>query len=160
MEDPEIAQESFEALVEGSLEGLRIQTEAHRASWQFGEEEEWTLNQEDGELLFLFPDTIARAPVQIIGTFNVNTSTWLWAWANESIAEPLTRDARRAEAYGREHGFSLLARATWQGEESDGWRMAALVNRLCGTNGVYRGPAGAVLVFMTFGEVRLERAGA
>lgn len=110
--------------------------------------------------MFRFPDTIARAAAQIIGTFNVSTNTWLWAWANESIAEPLTRDARRAEAYGREHGFPLLTCATWQGEKTDGWCMAALVNRLCGTNGVYRGPAGAVLVFMTFDEVRLERAGA
>jgi hypothetical protein len=39
----------------------------------------------------------------------------------------------------------------------DAWRMTALANRLCGSNGAYRGPAGKTIVFMTFGEIQLEK---
>jgi hypothetical protein len=39
----------------------------------------------------------------------------------------------------------------------DGWHMAALANRLCERNGVYRGPAGTTFVFFTFGQVQLSK---
>jgi len=35
--------------------------------------------------------------------------------------------------------------------------MAALANRLCETNGVYRGPAGSTFVFFTFGEIEISQ---
>ena len=147
----------FATLIEGSMEGLRLQSESHQKSWRFGDEDQWSLDQDSGELIFTFPDTIAKAPAQIIGTFDTAANTWLWAWANRSIAEHLTRDAVRVRQYGQQHGIARLTAAGWQAEELDGWQMAALANRLCSSNGAYRGPAGATLVFMTFGEVQLAK---
>ena len=95
----------FNALVEGSMEGLRLQTEAHQGAWRLGKSERWDFSQDTGDLVFTFPDMIVRAPAQIIGSF----------------------DSR------------------------------ALANRLCATNGVYRGPAGATFVFFTFGQVQLSK---
>lgn len=147
----------FQAFLEASLEGLRVQTGAHQGTWHLGEEERWDLSQDGGELVFTFPDTTARAAAQIIGSFDGRAGTWLWAWANPSISASLARDSTRVREYGLEHRIRRLTEPTWPAEEMDGWRMAALANRLCRSNGVYRGPAGAAFVFFTFGEVRLER---
>lgn len=145
----------FAALLEGSMEGLQLQTEAHQSTWQFGQEEQWNFDQDSGELVFTFSDKIAKAPAQIIGTFDGQTSTWMWAWANPSIAESLKTAAQRVLDYGKQHGIARLTTAKWTAEETDGWQMTALANRLCSSNGAYRGPAGTTLVFMTFGDIQL-----
>lgn len=147
----------FQALIEGSMEGLRLQTEAHQGSWHFGEEDQWDFSQDTGEIVFTFADTLVRAPAQIVGTFDDDAGTWMWAWGNSSISDSLARDSCRVREYGQQHGIRRLTSASWAGEEIDGWHMAALANRLCESNGVYRGPAGATFVFFTFGEVQISK---
>lgn len=147
----------FAAFVDGSMEGLRVQTEAHRGTWNLGGEARWDFDQDTGMLIFTFPDVIARAPAQIIGTFDSHSKTWLWAWANPSVDADLKRDSLRVLDYGRQHGIEQLTTPKWPADETDGWRMAALANRLCSSNGAYRGPAGNTMVFMTFGEIKLEK---
>jgi hypothetical protein len=149
----------FPAFLEGAMEGLRLQTAGHQGAWRFGEEERWDLNQSSGELVFTFPDKIVTAPAQIIGTFDSQANTWMWAWANHSIAEPLKEDSRRVLDYGNQRGIRKLTAPKWPGEEMDGWRMAAVANRLCSSNGAYRGPANTTLVFLTFGEIQLVKRG-
>jgi hypothetical protein len=43
--------------------------------------------------VFTFPDKIVKAQAQIIGTFDSQANTWMWAWANHSIAS-LSRKIR------------------------------------------------------------------
>jgi hypothetical protein len=147
----------FTALLEGSMEGLRLQTEAHQGTWRFGKSERWDFSQDSGELVFTFPDMVVRAPAQIIGSFDSREASWMWAWANSSLSGSLTRDSVRVREYGEQHHIRRLTTGTWPAEELDGWRMAALANRLCESNGVYRGPAGTTLVFFTFGPVQLTK---
>src|SRR5262249_42726960 len=116
----------FRAFVEGSMEGLRLQTEAHQGTWHFGEEERWDFTQDTGEIVFTYPSTVVRAPAQVIGTFDSTAGTWMWAWANSSISDSLARDSVRVREYGEQHGIRRLTSASWPGEETDGWRMAAL----------------------------------
>lgn len=61
---------AFKALLEGSMEGLQLQTQAHQSTWHLGEPERWDFSQDTGEIIFTFPEVIARAPAQIIGTFD------------------------------------------------------------------------------------------
>lgn len=145
----------FKALLDGSMEGLRLQTASHQNVWHFGEAQRWDFFQDTGELIFTFPDRIVRAPAQIIGTFSGSSQTWMWSWANSSIENALTRDASRVRAYGEEHGLRRLTEAQWSGDEQHAWMMTALACRLCEANGAYRGPAGSTFVFFTFGEVQI-----
>ena len=147
----------FKALLEGSMEGLRLQTEAHQGTWRLGKSERWDYSQDTGELVFTFPDMVVRTPAQIIGSFDSREGSWMWGWANSSLADSLTRDSVRVREYGEQHLIRRLTTPSWSGEETDGWHMAALANRLCETNGVYRGPAGTTFVFFTFGEVQLTK---
>jgi len=147
----------FKSLLEASMEGLRLQTEAHQGTWRFGQSERWDFSQDTGELVFTFLDMVVRAPAQIIGSFDSREGSWMWGWANTSIADSLTRDSVQVREYGEQHHIRRLTTPGWPGKEIDGWQMAALANRLCKTSGVYRGPAGTTFVFFTFGQVKLTK---
>ena len=143
----------FETLMRISMEELMARTQAHQAAWNFGSEEEWILDQDEGHLTFKFPGRSTTAAVQIIGTYNTQTGTWLWAWANPLIANHLKKDAMRLKAYGERWGIQRLTTAEWVGQESDCWYMAALACRLFNRQGAYRGPAPDCHTLMLFGEV-------
>ena len=148
----------FRALLNASMEELRLKTTGHQHGWKFGQADRWDLDQARGDLIFTFGDgVIATCPAQIIGSFDSASNTWLWAWANPSIAEPLKSDSLRVKDYGQQHQIARLTTAQWSGTEADAWNMAALACKLCEAQGVYRGPAGNSLVFISFNQVKLNK---
>jgi hypothetical protein len=147
----------FKVFLQASMEGLRLQTEAHRSTWHFGDQQRWDFSQDTGELVFTFPEKLVRAPAQVIGTFDGEATTWMWAWGNSSISESLAKDSLRVREYGKQHGIHRLTTASWPAQELDGWHMTALACRLYEANGAYRGPAGTTFVFFTFGKTKLTK---
>src|SRR5215469_8937668 len=77
----------FDLLQRISMEQLLLNTRVHQDAWMFGKEEQWNLDLGRAELILSFPGRMVVAPAQIIGTFDVQTSVWTWAWANSSIPE-------------------------------------------------------------------------
>ena len=147
----------FPALQRMSFEELKLKTEAHRRGWGIDQVRQWNLSQDTGELIFSLDGGItASTPAQIIGTFNTEDNTWLWAWDNPSIVDALKTDALKLRQYGEEHHIEKLTQPEWQGTETEAWVMTALAVKLCSEQGAYRGPAGTTLVFMAFGNVTLR----
>ena len=148
----------FAALQQMSIEELKLKTEGHAKVWGLDRIERWDLSQESGQLVFSLPgDMTAVAPAQIIGTYNTEDQTWLWAWANPSINDKLKVDALKLRKYGEEHHVDKLTKRKWTGTEEDAWAMVALAVKLCEEQGAYRGPAGATHVFIAFGGVTLSK---
>lgn len=147
----------FLALVEGSVEGLRLQTSAHQGVWHLGEEERWNIDQDVGQLICTFPKMVVTTSAQIIGTFDTEGRTWRWAWANSNVVDALKQDSLRVRAYGEQHRIRRLTEPGWPAEELDCWRMTALAAHLAGADGAYRGPAGRPHVFMTFRQIVLKK---
>lgn len=144
--------------IEASMSGLQEQTAAHSATWHFGEEERWEANQDTGEIIFTFADGMtARAQLQIIGTYNTQDGTFLWGWDHPSVLEPLRRSAELAKAWGEANHVESFIKRKVKCSETEAWQFTAVAARLSGANGAYRGPAGATLVFMTFGVIKLEK---
>jgi hypothetical protein len=147
----------FSELRKISVDELALKTDLHR-SWGIDKIERWDLNQGDGQLIFSLRGGLkAVCPAQIIGTYNQNDRTWLWAWDNPSISEKLIDDALKLRKYGQEHKIDLLTQRKWEGSEDDAWAMAAIAVKLAGAQGAYRGPAGDTLVFISFGKVTLSK---
>jgi hypothetical protein len=148
----------FDALLERSMAGLRLQTDAHAGGWGLGHYARWDLKQDVGNLVFTDPVRgMAVAPAQLIGSWFGEDSTWLWGWANPSISDALKRDALRVREFGEANGLEQLVQPEWVYSEADAWRMTALAVHLCGAQGAYRGPAGPAFVFISFGEVQLSK---
>jgi hypothetical protein len=147
----------FSKLQRRSIEELKLKTEAHRQGWGLDRIRHWDLSQDSGELIFSLATGIkAVAPAQIIGTYNAEDHTWLWAWANPSIEDNMKLDSLIVRRYGEEHRIDRLIQPKWVGTEGDAWAMLAVAVMLCDEQGGYRGPAGATYVFMAFGEVTLS----
>ena len=150
---------SFDELLAGAAEELRVKTEAHRNAWRLHEAHDWSLNQDDGRLVILFADgVVARAEAQIIGTLDTEAETWMWSWNNPSIDRELCRAALQVQAFGKKHHLEQLTSSTWPATENDAWGMTALACKLNAAQGAYRGPAGATHIYMTFGEVQVRKA--
>ena len=148
----------FATLQKISIEELQLKTRGHVEVWGIDRISGWDLDQGTGELTFSFADGIkAVTPAQIIGTYNSEDHTWLWAWDNPSVNENLTKDALKVRNYGEEHHIDRLTKRKWVGTEDDAWAMTALAVKLCGAQGAYRGPAGSTYVFITFGGVTLSK---
>lgn len=148
----------FKAECERAMAELELRTSAHVRAWHM-DECEWAVRQDTG--LITFTDRkrgmVANAPVQFIGTFNTEDSSWLWAWANPSLQPALVADAEKLRAYGTEKQYPTLIAAKVKCEEKAAWKLAALACIVGGQEGAYRGPAGTTMVFMTFGPVELMR---
>jgi len=148
----------FSTLQKMSIEELELKTRSHKEAWGLGKIDRWDFSQDTGEMVFSLPDGMkAVCPAQIIGTYNSEDHTWMWAWANPSINEKLRVDALKVRKYGEEHSIDRLTKSKWKGTEEDAWAMTALAVKLCGEQGAYRGPAGATYVFIAFGEVKLSK---
>ena len=103
-QDQKALPSDFAKLQELSLDELELKTEANKKNWGLDKITRWDFTQGSGNLVFSLPDgTKAVSPAQIIGTYNSDDHTWLWAWANSSIEEKLKADARQLLKYGEEH---------------------------------------------------------
>lgn len=143
-------------LITRSMEELHLKTEVHDRFWQLGEAN-WNINQETCEVVFSAPNgTIATCPVQIIGTFNTNDSTWLWGWDHPSVRPALSVHAQRLREYGETHGINELVTRMLETNEEACWEFTALACHLNEAQGAYRAPTGVVHVYITFGEPSLS----
>jgi hypothetical protein len=69
---------TFEALLDASMEELRLKTMGHQAGWRFDKAARWSLDQSRGNLLFTFDDGVVDTrPAQIVGSFDGTNGSWL-----------------------------------------------------------------------------------
>ncbi|MFE4546858.1 DUF6882 domain-containing protein [Streptomyces sp. NPDC056785] len=130
---------------------------AHR-TWGLGTAERWDLNQRTGEIKWTFPDRVATAPAQILGSYNRSTSSWMWAWANDSILPSMSRDAEKVRAWAAAHGHSGLGLPRVEVDEETAGTIAAVALRITGAAGFYRGGGRTAFPVITFGPVTLTAA--
>jgi hypothetical protein len=143
--------------IEKAMFGLQALTASHDGLWQIGQAA-WSVDQDAGTITFTSPKgIIATAPVQFVGSYNTDDCTWLWAWSNPSLEPNLTEHAGKVRSFGLEHGYEILTTPKLTCPEEQCWELAALACMLAKAQGAYRGPAGAVRVFMTFGQVKLSK---
>lgn len=142
--------------LENAMHHLMALNEANDGLWHMGDAA-WSVDQDAGKIVFDSDNFHVEAPVQIIGTYDTLSSTWLWGWDHPSVAPELARDAKRMHAYGTKNRFTLLTTRKFECDEDVAWQLTALACMLSKAQGAYRGPAGTTMVFFTFGEVELSK---
>lgn len=140
------------------MEELRINTGMHDRLFQISKAN-WQLNQDTGIITFTSPEgLVASAPAQVVGSYNIVDSTWLWAWDNPSIEPTLTEHSKITRDYGTKRGIAELTTAKLTTTQEKCWEFTSLTCKLGNNQGAYRGPAGETMVFITFGAVTLKKA--
>jgi hypothetical protein len=84
----------FRTLLDEAQNDLVAKTSAQEAAWGFGKATRWDLNQDNGLLVFTFPDKTVTCEAQIIGLLDKSRGTWLWSWGNLRVATNLTIASR------------------------------------------------------------------
>jgi hypothetical protein len=154
--EPEFDVQTF---VAQSVEGMKLATTAHCATWHLDEAENWSVNQTDGRIVFCLPDNIiATAPVQIVGTSNSEDGSFLWGWDHPSVISPLAEHARLVRSFGEKYVVPQYITQKVACNEDQAWEFVALAMRLGRANGTYRGRASPTAhVWMTFGQIDLRK---
>lgn len=129
-------------------------TQIHEKTWGMSKAADVKLDQDAGKIVWTFPDgLIVEAPVEIVGTYNPTSGSFLWAWANHTILGKLQGSANRVRAYGQAHDVADFTSRLVTISPSRAWELAAVANHLGQTKGAYRANAGGVIVYLTFGKV-------
>jgi len=151
---------SHDVVLARAQEDLKVKTGIHQEIWQIDQVIDWALDQDEGILRLKRSDgVIGSAFCQIVGTFNSGDDTWLWSWANVSIANKLAQDSELIRQYGRLQKRPRLTEPTWKATQKECWDMTALAVLLNGAQGAYRGQVGntGTFLFMTFRDVQLSK---
>ncbi|MEZ7911488.1 MAG: hypothetical protein QMB55_06655 [Propionivibrio sp.] len=134
-----------------AMSRLQAHTVEHTQRWGLGSETRWNLDMNAGTLQLSFADgRELRFPVQIVGTYNRQDGTFLWAWDRPSVPEPLRRAAQHLRGHGEREGWGRFTTRTLPCSENEAWEFTAAAADLEGVTGAYRGDAGTAWVYMCF----------
>lgn len=89
---------------------LQARTDELASKWGFGSEASWNLDMNAGVLTFTFDDgRVVEKPVQVIGTFDTATGTFLWGWDHPSVPGKWLPDGRieRADTVNGRERFKV-----------------------------------------------------
>ena len=101
---------------------------------------------------------MVEAPAQIIGTYSPSASSWLWAWANDSLLPALCTASEAVREWGTARGHESLMQPRLDGVSAEqAADLAAIAFRLTRAKGYYRAPAGNSELHLTFGTVAIKR---
>lgn len=113
---------------------------------------------EQGTIRFINADDwIITAPIQVVGTYSKQDSSWLWGWDHPSVDSRLAEHARLARDYASEFKLKRFNTRMLTCTEADAWQFAAVACLVGNADGVYRAPFNDTFLFMTFGPVDIQK---
>jgi hypothetical protein len=137
----EMPHDRYVALLTEATDTMRAREQRLDSTFHIGSYPRWDWDQDAGVLVFSDGGTAkVVADVQFVGDVSRGDSTFLWAWANETVDPRLRKAAEKARRYGLSHGIPRLKHAHWAASEVDGWEMTSLTGYINGSEGLYRAP--------------------
>ena len=150
-----MADPKFVELVTAAHHYLTARQEALTDAFGLSRYERWDWDADRGAIVFSdggVPRVIAQA--QLVGSISKKTGTWLWSWANTSIAPQLRGDVPEVRRFGEQKGIWQLTTAKWEADETDGWEMTSITAYVLQAKGAYRMPNEHLFTFAILTEVR------
>jgi hypothetical protein len=141
-----------------SKEDAALKSGIMQRLYKIGSDGRWAVDLDAGTISFSNEGLIVTAPVQVIGTYNTRDGTWLWGWDHPSVTPQTAEAAKLLHAYGIRHGLERITTRKISCSEEEAWELTSMASYLSGAQGLYRGPSGPTLVFMTFGTVTLSKS--
>lgn len=153
--------EEFERFLKSALDELWEKQERLQTDHGFGSFSRWYFDQAT-EQLELFDEAdkkVAVADVIDIGSYAANSSTWKWAWSNESVLPGLRKRAEVLKELEAQTGVALFASEAAASIENEpmAWEIAALCVRHLNALGVYRAPSSSRPLFSFLALMNINR---
>lgn len=137
---------------------MQLRTQAAVEMWGL-DEASWAVDLEAGTITFTHDEKalVVTAPVQVIGTYNMDDCSWLWGWDHPSVSEHLGAFARRVRDFGEQYGREELTTRKITASMDDVWGFTALACHLNEGQGGYSGSSGSTRVLMVYGPVTISK---
>lgn len=98
----------------------------------------WFYNQGSETLRLYSDDKEVYFKYIPVGTFSLNSNTWMWSWANKSSLEPSRLDVLKIKEFGMKRNYSKLINPHFPGDKYTGWELTSIAYKLLGGIGTYR----------------------
>jgi len=148
------------AFFEDILELARYKAEALEINSELADYGHYDVDNVKGKLVLTSKTKrFVASDTQHIGTFGLQTKTWMWAWANYAshIPEELLQVSLQVKEFGEKAGIDLLTEPIiYDFDEMEGWRLTAFAKELSDAEGIFRVNNGSNWSFMTFGQYTVE----
>jgi hypothetical protein len=146
----------FERFMEDCLEALERKNDALTERYGMGNYARWNHDGQLGLLSFSNPanEISLVAETTDIGSYSLETNTWLWAWANESLPDEERTKALKLKKLYDTTGMRIFEDAHFDCDQYLAWELAAASVEHLGSLGCYRGPADHLWVFWSIDRIR------
>jgi hypothetical protein len=116
----------------------------------FTKHDEWGFDQAKGEFIFKDEGEVTvTADGQIIGSFSASDSTWEWAWNNPHVDAGMKKSSLLVKEYGKNEGLVYLCEGILSlPDENYATYLAAVGQKVSGSEAVYRGVMGDLSIFL------------
>ena len=118
---------AYRELMRKAVAYMRRRNEEAWGIWSLGDLPRFDWDQERGQLTFSGEgrDPIV-ADIQFVGSWSETAGTWMWAWANDSVLEPMKREVQEVREFGRSNDLEELTDPVWEAPIEAAWDMTAL----------------------------------
>lgn len=129
------------------------------AAWGFGRTESWAVDLDAGTIEWTLPDNvIARAPVQLIGTWASDLGSYRWAWDHPAASPGSAPAAQAVREFATTNGIAELQPVEFECSRESAKDFASVAVFIGDLQGLYVGQASrTALAYLGFGGVSLSR---
>lgn len=142
--------EEFADAIAQATEELRRKQGQLEVEFGIGTFASFWFDQDKGTLQF--NDDRERVSVEAkilsVGSFSLNSQTWMWAWENDSLTPVLRQKAEVLKSLFDQTGRKLFLQPVIDADEITGWEMTALAVKHWNARGAYRMPYRHLHVFV------------
>lgn len=150
--------QAFQRYLDSCIEALNSKQQALFETYEIGTYEAFDIDVNDEELHLLDAGEIALSASMVpIGSYDPESGSWMWGWANEAFPDALRAKSARLRDLQAVTGFEMFGAEMVQIDEDMAWEIAAMALDLLGRQGVYCGPASDTLYFYALCDIRRTR---
>ncbi len=131
----------FQDYLTSCINALNTKQQALFDRYDIGAYDEFELDVAAEEIHFLQDGTVTlRANFVPIGSYDPDSDTWLWGWANEGFPAALREKSAQLKRLEALTGFEMFGNEMTQIDDDMAWELAAMSLALLDVEGVYCGP--------------------
>lgn len=134
--------DEFQIYIDTCFDELERKQQYLIDNYDLGNFDRFEYDFEKEEIYFLNNGIIeVQANIIPIGSFNSDSKTWMWAWANEAFPEKLREKSANLKQLELITGFEIFGNEMADIDEDMTWEIAGMALNHLDFQGVYRGPA-------------------
>jgi hypothetical protein len=146
--------DQFQKYIDTCFEELEKKQQNLIDNFGFGSFDKYEHDFDKEELYFLNNGKVeVVAKIVPLGSFNSDSNTWMWAWANEAFPTELQLKSAQLKQLEEITGFEMFGNKMAEIEEDMTWEIAGMALNLLKFEGVYRGPANNTQYFYAMENV-------